>query len=119
MKRRVRRPQTSTSAGHAHLIPGWLLVGYAVCILGLLGGVTIVGWQAITTNQRLTAVESYVAGKGEQRDRENAELNDRIDKAVCLALDQFPASPRLDPVRRAYGCGPGLPPGQPPATPTP
>lgn len=65
---------------------------------------------AAATNRRLAVLEQYVSGKGAQRDRENAALNDRITQAICDLLDQLPAGGLLDQPRTKYGCGPGLPP---------
>lgn len=79
-----------------------------ICALGLVAGVVIVSMQAVATEKRLSALEEYVAGKGEQRDAENARQNELIDQAVCNVLDQLPAGGRLDTVRAAYRCGPGL-----------
>lgn len=109
MKHRLRRPQTSTSSGHAHDIPGWLLAATGLCIAGLLAGVAIVGWLAVATNNRLDTVEQYIQGKGEQRDRENTALQEQIRRSLCDLLDQLPQGGLLDLPRAKYGCGPGLP----------
>lgn len=90
-----------------------LLVLLALCVLGLIAGIVIVSIQNAQTNARLAILEEYLQGKGEQRDRETAALNRRIDDAVrqgkCDLLDQLPAGPLLDSVRGKYGCGPGIP----------
>lgn len=53
--------------------------------------------------------EQYILGKGEQRDRENAEMEERIREGICKLLDGFPSTPLLDLRRAEFGCGPGLP----------
>lgn len=76
--------------------------------------------QAEQTDRRLSALEDYVAGKGAQRDRENARLREEIRQTTCDVLDQLPQSPLLDGPRQKYGCGPGLPPAlaEPSSAPT-
>lgn len=111
-------------AGHSHRLPSWLIGSILVVGLGLLAGIVIVAQQAIATNDRLAALEQYVAGKGEQRDAENTRQTERINQAVCNVLDQLPAGGRLDAVRERYDCGPGLPasspaPSSPPASESP
>lgn len=108
-----RRPNPPPSPGHSHRLPSWLFAGLAVMVLGLVGSLVLVAQQAIDTNQRITALEQYVAGKGAQRDAENTAQNQRIDKAVCSVMDQLPAGGRLDVVRAQYKCGPGVAPTTP------
>jgi hypothetical protein len=104
---RIRQPPDEP-VGHTHRLPSWLIGSILVIGLGLMAGLVLVAEQSIATNNRLAAVEEYVAGKGQQRDAENSALNQRIDDAVCQVLDQLPAGAALDPVRAQYGCGPGL-----------
>ena len=104
--RRFRRPP-EPPVGHSHRLPSWLIGSILIIGLGLLAGVVIVAKQNLATNDRLTQLEQYVAGKGDQRDAENARQNERINEAVCRVLDQLPAG-RLDVVRDQYGCGPGM-----------
>src|SRR5206468_1014155 len=80
------RPMSSPPVGHSHRLPPWLFAGLAVMVLGLVGSLVLVAQQAIATNNRLTALEQYVAGKGQARDQENTRLNERIDQAVCSVL---------------------------------
>lgn len=98
------------AVGHSHRLPSWLLVGLAIIVLGLVGSIVLVSAQATATNNRLTALEEYVAGKGHERDAENARQDQRIDAAICDLLDQLPQGGLLDRPRQKYGCGPGLPP---------
>lgn len=53
--------------------------------------------------------QQYIAGKGQQRDRENARTNERINSAICDLLDQLPEGGLLERPRAKYGCGPGIP----------
>lgn len=109
---------SSPPVGHSHRLPPWLFAGLAVMVLGLVGSLVLVAEQSIATNNRLTALEQYVAGKGAQRDAENATQNQRIDQAVCSVLDQLPAGGRLDIIRQQYGCGPGITTASPSSSPS-
>lgn len=91
-------------------------VGLAVA-LSLVS--TLVSWRsaeaanarAVEVERRLTALEDYVQGRGEYRDREaerlEREAQERIRAGLCDLLDQLPVSPLLDQPRAKYGCGPG------------
>lgn len=83
-----------------------MLIGLVMAVL-LLAVAVVLMWVAVYSARQ------YIEGKGEQRDRENAELNRRIDDAVqegkCDLLDQLPAGGFLDRLRATYNCGPGIP----------
>lgn len=109
-------------AGHTHRLPPWLIGSILIIGLGLLAGLVLVAQQSTATDNRLTALEQYVAGKGEQRDAENVRQDQRIRDTVCDVLDQLPAGGRLDAIRIQYSCGPGAPaalPTEPPKEPAP
>lgn len=87
-----------------------LVVLVAVCILGLVAGIVLVSVENARTSARLDALEQYVAGKGEQRDQDNARLREQLRQAQCDLLDTFQAGlPALERARQKYGCGPGIP----------
>jgi hypothetical protein len=76
-------------------------IAYVAIVLLLVTDVLLViGWMDFN---------DYVHGKGQQRDQENARLNQRINDAICDLLDQLPEGPLLDRPREKYGCGPGIP----------
>jgi hypothetical protein len=94
---------------HDHPLTGGLrltLVSIGVFMLLLAAGLGLVTTYAFQDH-------AYVEGRGELRDRENAELNRRIDDAMrqskCDLLDRLPQGPLLDPIRAEYDCGPGIP----------
>jgi hypothetical protein len=105
----VKADRASDGLGHTHRLPGWLVGGVAVSLAGLLIGIVLISVQTIGTNDRLTNLEQYVAGRGQLRDAENARQDQRINDAVCAVLDQLPTGGRLDTVRVQYRCGPGIP----------
>ncbi len=80
---------------------------------------TLVSWRsaeaanarAVEVERRLAALEEYVAGRGEYRDRETERLQGEIRDGICDLLDQLPPSPLLDVPRGKYSCGPGASPG--------
>jgi hypothetical protein len=51
----------------------------------------------------------FIVDRGEERDRQSRETNQRINDAICDLLDQLPEGPLLDRPRDKYGCGPGIP----------
>lgn len=95
--------------GHDHDLKPTLLAFLVIIALGLVAGIVLSYVQAQRTGQRLHALEEYVQGKGEQRDRENARLREEIRQGQCALLDQLPAGGLLDRPRQTYGCGPGIP----------
>lgn len=110
-----RHPVAPYDDTHSHRLPRSLLPLVLICVAGLVASVLIV-WhassvaaaQSARTEQRLAALEEYVAGKGEERDAETARQNERLNRFVCDVLDQLPPGRALDRVRVNYQCGPGL-----------
>ncbi len=51
----------------------------------------------------------YVMGRGQYRDAEVAQQEQRFREGMCDILDALPAGPVFDPLRAKYDCGPGLP----------
>lgn len=99
---------------HSHPFPKSIVLLVTICLVGLLAGVVLAAVQVHRTNARLAALEEYVQGRGEFRDREADRLEERIRRGLCDLLDQLPAYPDLDRPRQKYGCGPGLDPAQVP-----
>lgn len=79
----------------------------AVTISALLA-VGFLGYQLFRTEQRTHALEEYINEVRGLRDKQNKDVNDRINDAVCGILNRLPAGPLLDPLREDYDCGPGL-----------
>lgn len=94
---------------HDHELPAWLLrVVWALVAL-------VVALAAAMTLLLIHDVQqqTYIEGRGEFRDQEAARLEvknqERIRRAICDLLDQFPEGGLLDRPRSKYGCGPGIP----------
>lgn len=51
----------------------------------------------------------FIQNRGVDRDRQNADTNQRINDAICDLLDQLPEGGLLDRPRAKYQCGPGIP----------
>lgn len=91
--------------GHTHNLPrGFRIIVKAqtAAIVALLLAVAVLSW--FVWDQ-----QAYIEGKGEERDRETVELNERINGAICALLDRLPEGGVLERPRREYGCGPGIP----------
>lgn len=109
-------PTTPAGSGeHSHRIPRIVVWGLSLLIAGQLLALGLTAAYAWTVNQRLAALEQYIASKGEQRDAQTADIRDQLRDAVCDVLDQLPAdAPALNPLRAEYGCGPGTIPEETP-----
>lgn len=86
---------------HTHKLPRVVrlaIVGLAAAVfLALIG----VGLLAMYVYQQ----QQYIQGKGVQRDRENAEINQRITDRICDLLALAPAdSPQADYYREQLAC---------------
>lgn len=93
--------------GHSHELPrGFRIIVKAqtLAIVALLVAVGVLSYFVWTQQE-------YIEGKGEQRDRENVELERRIDDAICDLLSLAPAdSAQADYYREQLGCThPGIP----------
>lgn len=104
----LRTRRAVDAPGHAHGLPPALIALVLVSFLGLAAGVVIVAVSYVDTQRRLAQLEEYIVDRGEQRDRERDELQQRIDRALCDVLDQLPPDPNTDRLRVRYDCGPGL-----------
>ena len=93
--------------------PSPLLVALVGLVIALLVVSVLSVIYAIRVEQRLIALEDYVAGRGEFRDREAVELEERLRESfrrgICDTLDQLPEGGPLDRPRTKYECGPGVP----------
>lgn len=114
--RREPRPHPEDDKGkpyHSHRQPRmlWVIVFVCIIVLGLICGLLMA--YSVRVDGRLAALEEYVEGKGERRDREAAraeeESKERTRQAMCDLLDQFPEGGLLVRPREKYGCGPGMP----------
>ena len=89
----------------------WVVAFVCIVILSIVCGLLTV--YAVRVDARIAALEEYVEGKGEQRDREAAALEKlmrELDRqSACDLLDQFPEGGWLDRPREKYNCGPGIP----------
>lgn len=95
-----------------YVLPGWIkwgLVALTVATVISLSINVLTVIYAVDVNRQLNETADYISGKGEQRDRENAELQEDIRRAVCSLLDSLPEGALLAPQREQYGCGPGIP----------
>jgi len=92
-------------AAHTHRLPPVV----RLAVVGLTAAVFLL---LIATGLLATYVyqqQQYIQGKGAQRDRENARLEESQRRATCDLLDQLPQGALLDRPREKYGCGPGIP----------
>lgn len=78
------------------------IIGLAAAVFLALVGVGLLATYVYQQQQ-------YIQGKGEQRDRENAELQEQIRQSICDLLDQLPEGGLLERPRIKYDCGPGIP----------
>lgn len=90
---------------HTHRLPP--LVRYA--IVGLTGAMFCLLVAVSLLSVYVYQQQQYVQGKGEQRDRENARLEEQQRQGICDLLDQLPEGGLLERPRTKYGCGPGIP----------
>lgn len=91
--------------GHKHRQPRLILGALLVAIVGLAVAVSLLFVYAFRTEERLLALEEFVAGRGEYRDEEADRLEDLIDQVVCDILAEFPAgNERADRLRVRYEC---------------
>ena len=102
--------------GHTHRLPRALLLTLVIICAGLVVSILLVSVQAVRadrqardTDQRLTALEGFIADRGEERDQQYSTLDERIDRAFCQVFDELPAGEPLDTARKEHGCGPGVP----------
>lgn len=103
--------------GHTHRLPRAVLLTLVIICGGLVVSLVLVSTlayqaqhQSEVTNQRLAALEEFIADRGEMRDEQYRTLGEQLNAFACGLLDKLPAGPILDPLRTTYGCGPGLPP---------
>lgn len=96
---------------HTHPVPRLLAWSVAATAVLLLTGVLLLAAYAYSITARLTAVETYIAERGQVRDEQAADIREQLRQAVCDVLDRLPPdAPALNPLRAEYGCGPGTPP---------
>lgn len=114
--RREPRPHPEDDKGkpyHSHRQPRllWVIVFVCIIVLGMICGLLMA--YSVRVDGRLAALEEYVEGRGEARDREaaraEAESKERNRQLACDMADKFPEGGGLDRLREAYGCGPGIP----------
>src|SRR5690349_12651174 len=86
---------------HVHRLPAavrFALVGLVAAVFLLLVAVSLMGVYVYQQQQ-------YIQGRGELRDRENAQLQEQQRQGICDLLDQLPEGGLLERPRAKYGCG--------------
>jgi hypothetical protein len=92
--------------GHTHELPKALRSRYRLLMAAVVALVIAVGLLSVFVYQQ----QQYIEGKGEQRDRENARLEETQRDGFCDLLDTLPADvPSLERARERFRCGPGIP----------
>lgn len=92
--------------GHTHELPKALRSRYRMLMVAVVALLLAVGTLTFFVYQQ----QLYMEGKGEQRDRENARLEETLRDAFCDLLDTLPADvPSLERARERFHCGPGIP----------
>ena len=61
----------------------------------LLTGVLLLAAYAYSITARLTAVETYIAERGQVRDEQAADIREQLRQAVCDVLDRLHPTPLL------------------------
>lgn len=86
-----------------------IIWGLVALVVALTLAVALLGAAWIRQQTYNDQMRDYLSGRGEQRDRETQQLEQRITDAVCDLLDQLPEGGLLVRPREKYGCGPGIP----------
>jgi hypothetical protein len=80
----------------------WVLAGLITAVIALTLTVAALTFYVIQDH-------SYVVGRGEYRDREQARLQEQLRQSLCDLLDTLPEGGLLERPRAKYDCGPGIP----------